>query len=146
MQMPLSRKLEMAMTKAEKQRMEELEKEVRLARALRWSSYTAPSMIHPKSGTSEIITGYLFFGSRIDGRIYRAESALTEAWSSTVTHGHGKRGHDRLSASQGSRVLYQTKRDALVGLRLEKERDFAAALADIDRAIEVAEKEEIGND
>ena len=141
----------MAMTKAEKQsveelkqRMKELEKEVRLSRALRWSTYTAPSMIRPKSGTSEIITGYLFFGSRIDGRIYRAESALTEAWSGTVSHGYGQ--SRSVGGSQGSRALYQTKRDALIGLRLEKERDFAATLADIDRAIEVAEKEEIGND
>jgi hypothetical protein len=31
----------------------------------------------------------------------------------------------------------------LIGLRLEKERDFAAALADIDRAIDAAAKEEI---
>ena len=134
----------MAMTKAEKQRMEELEKEVRLARALRWSTYAPPLMIRPKSEASEIITGYLVFGSRIDGRIYRAESALTEAWSSTVSHGHGQSRSN--SASQGSRALYQTKRDALIGLRLEKEKDFAAMLADIDRAIEVAEKEEIGND
>ena len=133
------------MTKAEKQRMEELEKEVRLVRALRWSTYAAPSMIHPKSGTLEIITGYLVFGARIYGSGCNAENAISEAWSNTAAHGHGKY-REKGSPSKGSRVLYQTKRDALIGLRLEKERDFAAALADIDRAIEVAEKEEIGND
>ena len=142
----------MAMTKAEKQRMEELkqrmeelEKEARLARALRYSTHSPPKMIRAESGTSEIIAGYLAIGGRIDGRSYRAESAITEAWSTTVTHGQGKR-DGRLSGSQGGRALYQTKRDALIGLRLEKEQDFAVALADIDRAIEAEAKEEIENE
>jgi hypothetical protein len=128
----------MAMTKAEKQWMEKLEKEVCLARALRYSTYPPPKMIRVESGTSEIITGYLAFGGRIDGRVYCAESAITEAWSGCVSHGQGLY-RERSSASKGSRALYQTKRDALIGLRLEKERDFAAALADIDRAIDAAD-------
>jgi hypothetical protein len=130
----------MAMTKAEKQRMEKLEKEVCLSRALRYSTYSPPKMIRAESGTSEIIAGYLAFGARIDGRGYGA--AITEAWSSSVSHGQGLY-RERGSASQGPRALYQTRRDALIGLRLEKERDFAAALADIDRAIDAAAKEEI---
>ena len=135
------------MTKAEKQWMEKLEKEVCLARALRYSTYPPPKMIRAESGTSEIITGYLASGGRIDGRGagYHAESAITEAWSGSVSHGQGLY-RERSSASQGPRALYQTKRDALIGLRLEKERDFAVALADIDRAIEAAAKEEIKND
>jgi hypothetical protein len=135
----------MAMTKAEKQRMEELEKEARLARALRYSTHSPPKMIRAESGTSKIIIGYLAFGGRIDGRGYRAENAITEAWSSCVLHGQGLY-RERGSASQGSRALYRTKRDALIGLRLEKEQDFAATLAEIDRAIEAAAKEEIEND
>ena len=130
------------MTKAEKQRMAELEREVLFARALRWSTYAPPIMVYPKSGTSEIITGYLCFGARIDGRVSRAENAIVEAWSGSVTHGQGKRNHERGSASQGSRALYRTKRDALIGLRFEKEQQFAAILADIDRAIAGAGQKE----
>ncbi len=133
----------MAMTKAEKQRMEELEKEVRLSRALRWSTYAPPQKIRASRDSPEI-TGYLMFGSRLDGSNWGVANAVVEAWSGTVSHGHGQSRSGL--ASQGSRALYQTRRDALIGLRLEKERDFAAALADIDRAIEVAGKEEIGND
>ncbi len=133
------------MTKAEKQRMEELEKEVRLSRALRYSTYAPPQKIRVESGTSEIITGYLAFGGRIDGRGYRVEGAITEAWSGSVSHGQGLY-RERSSASQGPRALYRTKRDALIGLRLEKERDFAAVLADIDRAIEAEANEEIENE
>jgi hypothetical protein len=132
----------MAMTKAEKQRMEESEKEVRLARALRYSTYAPPKKILASREAPEI-TGYLVLGSAaLGGWASRAERAITEAWSTTVTHGQGKR-DGRLSGSQGGRALYRTKHDALIGLRLEKERDFAAALADIDRAIEAAAKEEI---
>jgi hypothetical protein len=135
----------MAMTKAEKQRMEELEKEVRIARALRYSAYSPPTMIRAEPQTSQHICGYFVFGSRIDGRIYPAERAITEAWSTSVSHGQGKHG-GRLSGSQGSRALYRTRHDALIGLRLEKEKEFASTLADIDRAIEAAAKEEIEND
>ena len=125
----------MAMTKAEKLRMEGMEKEVRLSRALRYSTYSPPTMIRAKSGTSEIITGYLVFGGRLDSPFYHAENAITEAWSGSVSHGRGKH-RERGSASQGSRALYRTKRDALIGLRLEKEQDFAATLDKIDQAIE----------
>jgi len=135
----------MAMTKAEKQRMADLEKKVRLSRALRYSTYSPPTMIRAEPGASQHICGYLVFGSRIDGRFYSAEHGIAEAWSTDISHGQGKR-DGRLSGSQGGRALYRTKRDALIGLRLEKERDFAAALADIDRAIEAAAKEEIEND
>jgi hypothetical protein len=135
----------MAMTKAEKQRMEELEKEVRIARALRYSTHSPPTMIRAEPQTSQHICGYFVFGSRIDGRIYPAEHAITEAWSTSVSHGQGKR-DGRLSGSQGSRALYRTRHDALIGLRLEKEKEFASTLADIDRAIEAAAKEEIEND
>lgn len=133
----------MAMTKDEKQRMEELEKEVRLARALRYSTYAPPKKIRASREAPEI-TGYLSFGSRMNGPL-DVERSVVAAWSGTVSHGQGKR-DGRLSGSQGGRALYRTKRDALIGLRLEKERDFAATLADIDRAIEAAAKEEIEND
>jgi len=133
----------MAMTKAEKQRMEKLEQEVRIARALRYSTYSPPTMIRAQQ--SQHICGYLVFGSRIDGRFYPAEHGIAEAWSTTISHGQGKR-DGKLSGSQGGRALYRTKHDALIGLRLEKEKDFATILADIDRAIEAAAKEEIEND
>jgi hypothetical protein len=133
------------MTKAEKQRMEELEKEVRLARALRYSTYAPPKKIRPSRETPEI-TGYLFFGSRLDGSTWGADHSVVAAWSDTVSHGQGLR---KKGFSMGSRdpcALYRTRHDALIGLRLEKERDFATILADIDRAIEAAAKEEIEND
>ena len=135
----------MAMTKAEKQRMEELEKEVRLARALRWSTYAPPQKIRTSRETQEI-TGYLMFGSRLDGSNWGVANAVVEAWSDTVSHGEGVRIKGRTIGSRDPCALYRTRRDALIGLRLEKEKDFAAILANLDRAIEVAEKEEIGND
>jgi len=135
----------MAMTKAEKQRMEELEKEVRIARALRYSTYAPPKKIHVGSNNQRI-NGYLIFGSRIDGTVWGAESAVMEAWSESVRHGQGKYQEGRTIASRDSCPLYRTRHDALIGLRLEKEKHFATILADIDRAIEGAAKEEIEND
>jgi hypothetical protein len=136
----------MAMTKAEKQRMEELEKEVRLVRALRYSTYAPPKKIHVGSDNQRI-NGYLIFGSRIDGIVWGAESAVVEAWSESVRHGQGKYQEGRQTmASRDSCPLYRTRHDALIGLRLDKEKKFATILADIDRAIEAAAKEEIEND
>ena len=136
----------MAMTKAEKQRMEELEKEVRVDRALRYSTYAPPKKIHVGSNNQRI-NGYLIFGSRINGTTWGAESAVVEAWSDSVRHGQGKYQEGRtLFASRDPCALYRTRHDALIGLRLEKEKEFASILADIDRAIEAAAKEEIEND
>jgi hypothetical protein len=134
----------MAMTKAEKQRMEELEKEVRLVRALRYSTYAPPQKICA-SGVVPEITGYLSVGSRMNGPL-DVERSVVAAWSDTVSHGEGIRIKGFSMGSRDPRALYRTKRDALIGLRLEKERDFATILADIDRAIEAEAKEEIEND
>jgi hypothetical protein len=91
------------------------------------------------------ITGYLSFGSRMNGPL-DVERSVVAAWSDTVSHGEGLR---KKGFSMGSRdpcALYRTRHDALIGLRLEKEKEFASTLADIDRAIEDAAEEEIEND
>jgi hypothetical protein len=63
-----------------------------------------------------------------------------------VSHGEGIREKGFSMGSRDPCALYRTRHDALIGLRLEKEKEFASTLADIDRAIEAAAKEEIEND
>lgn len=119
----------MAMTKAERAEIEAL----RTKLALRWSGAVAPErMPLPARG---YINGWDFNSYGV-GSVY-------PAW--TESNGHGRGQHrtddgtnwrDRPSGSQQGLPIYATKRDALIGLRLAKELEFAAALHRIDAMIE----------
>src|SRR4249920_1019134 len=120
----------MTMTRREQAEMDALRRELAEAKALRWLGVPEPerSVRPPEHGYAN---GWEFLAYQ-DGRV-------EPMWTDSVLHGRGHRngnGPHGFPASQGSRAFYVTKLDALIALRLAKEREVAAMLARIDRQIE----------
>lgn len=122
----------MSMTKAERAEMETLRTQLAETKALRFLGVLEPErMPLPEKG---YVNGWLYYAHQ--------EGRIGLAWSEHGTHGHGAHRSDdgqwknRPMGSQNGAKLYRTKRDALIGLRLAKERECAKLLAKIDRAIE----------
>ena len=67
-----------------------------------------------------------------------------KAWTENYWHGQDHRTDDGTwenrprSVSQGSRPIYLCKRDALIAMRIAKEKECAKSLAAIDRMIDAA--------
>lgn len=125
----------MAMTKKEREYVANLERQLRLSKALRWTEQVKKDVPPPSSSTimgRQFTTGYLF-------NAHRNTDAVYEAWSSTVYHGSGKppaEGQRLYAASQEPVHLFSTKLLALKALRNEIERMTAEKLADIDERID----------
>lgn len=116
------------MTKKDQARMEALENEVRLMRALRWSDPVEPDVAPPETFTRGLSKGFLFnkYSTRIE-----------KACSSSIGHNFGD---DEKTSTQGPRALFSSKALALRAMRYEVAMDSATTLAAIDKAIEEAEK------
>lgn len=105
------------MTKAEKERVETLERDL----AFRWPTMPEPTRM-PKPSS----------GGEIEGWDYNAHSRSVERyWSRSVSHGRFYR-DKRMSGSQGGRAIYATEAEALLALRWELCRQYAYQLRDID--------------
>lgn len=115
----------MAMTKKEGEYVEQLEKELRIRSAFRWTGPVPKDVPVPD------------YSVETSGFVYNAHShTVSPAWSSSVCHGIGyssrKDGH---GASQRGIPLYSTRLLALKGLRHEVVRIAATDLAKIDAMI-----------
>lgn len=126
----------MAMTKAEKARVEELE----TALALCWPPYSAPApMIRGEIEAAKIKL------IPSDRSVHRERNAalgwfynshngsVTRGWSDGMYHGR-----DNITGDYGSQNMgrmYRTKAEAAMAMRLEMSRDFAEKLAAVDRII-----------
>lgn len=121
----------MAMNKKERAYVEQLEEQLRLAKALRFTESVEPDVAPPTDNT-KLSKGFLFNDSF---NYYRVEPAC----SSIIYHGFGR--NDR-TTTQGARHLYSTRSLALRAMRHCAEQRCALMLADIDRQIEQAEAEE----
>jgi len=115
--------------------MERLRRELREARALGWSGLVGPTRLRPPE--NGYINGWLC-------NVYQS-GRVWQAWSEKTRHGDGHRTDQNtsksgLNASHDGCALYASKLDALIALRLQKERELARILADIDAQIE-AERE-----
>lgn len=124
----------MARTKAERARMDDLEKRLREAKALRWTVPIETDIPIPNSTSFGETSGYSVVGSE---RYMRVEMA----WSSSTTHGFGypNREAQRMSGSSGRQngiPLFSSKVLALQSMRHMLEKDFARRLAEIDAEIE----------
>ena len=115
----------MAMNKKEIEHLRELMREVRLAKAFRFTEEVKPD-VPPPQMFSELAKGWLFCTYLSDPRVMRA-------CSNSVNHSSGS---DEKTSSQGSRALYSTKLLALKGLRHEVELKCAEILEKIDSQIE----------
>lgn len=127
----------MAMTKGERERMERLERAVKLSRAMSWPSYPLPSPM----------TGYEIDAEKVDGAVrYGSPERIARGWfansydGGTVTHGcsngtnHSSRSADSTN-TQGTGRMYRTEADAWMVVRIEMTEKFSAILADVDARI-----------
>lgn len=117
----------MAMTKKEREEMEALKKELRLAKALRWTEKIEPDVEPPSvnyMNDLDLAKGWLFNSY---------SGSIVKACSSSVSHNYGS---DDGTTSKGARRLYSTKLRAMRALRNAVERECARKLAEIDRYIE----------
>jgi hypothetical protein len=124
----------MAMTKAEKLRLETLENELREAKALRFTEPVLPDIDPPGPGFDKETNGFTIVGS---GQY----AQVKVGWSTSIGHGVGyaSRSEQRkagLGGSQGARHLYSTRLLALRGMRNAVEKEAAQRLARIDKMIE----------
>lgn len=120
----------MAMNKKELARMAELEKELREAKALRFTELVEKDIPVPKWNESS--SGFIFNAYLMN---------VSPAWSNSVHHGIGyatEKEHraSRSSASQRGIEMYSTRLLALRAMRNVVEQKAAAELAKIDLAIE----------
>ena len=113
----------MAMTKAERAKMDDLERRLREAMAFRFTDPVEPDVEIPEEH-GELRKGWLF-----------NECAATVACVCTSPIAHGYGGDDDTHL-HGARRLYSTRLRALRALRNALERKYAKLLADIDRHIE----------
>lgn len=117
----------MAMNKKEQAAMAEMEKNLRLAKALRWSEPVSKD-VSPPSGYQSIASGFVF----------NADNGSVEpAWSSPGHHGIGRSEPEtKYSGRQNPIYMFSTRLLALRGLRNAVEREAAEKLAAIDEQIE----------
>ena len=117
----------MAMTKKEKEAMEELELKLAMAKAMRMTSSVQPD-VAPPSESFQLTTGWHF-----NSYARRVEVAC----SSVTGHAFGR--IDKTN-SQNSKWLYSTEKLALMAMRHEMELEFAKALVMVDKKIEGIEQ------
>lgn len=122
----------MAMNKAEKAEMERLRHDLRLAKALHWPDYPRPqNSILPQSFTQGLFVGWWFNayaghdGDRVAQGCSNGTNHSTSYTDKTTTQ--------RAAPHWG---FFDTKREALLALRLEVTEQCAERLAAIDKRIE----------
>ena len=111
----------MAMNKKERAEMDALQQQLAEARAFR---FTGPAVrdVPPPSAISSLSRGWDFNAHSL--RVYKV-------CSSSVGHGNGW----ERTTTQNPRHLFSTESAAYAAMRHELERQYAKALADIDRRI-----------
>lgn len=120
----------MAMTKKEREHLESLERQLREARALRFTEDVPPDVEPPEKCSLPLSRGFLFNSYN---------RSITKACSSSIHHC----GYDDLkTTTQGSRRLFSTELRACKAMRRELELQFAKELAEIDAKIEELTKEQ----
>lgn len=131
----------MAMTKAEKVIVEELEVSISLLRALAWPQYPSPALMTEADIRANLIEGGIKCG--FHERVCRGWFA--NSYSQTVSYGcsNGVH-HDRLgntTSTQGMGLMLWTEADAWKVIRHELTHEFAKKLARIDQQIARAQQE-----
>ena len=114
----------MAMNKREQAMVADLQEQLRLARALRFTPAVGPDVPVPDSERNKLVRGFLY-------NAYEGEFRVVPACSTSSFHSFGR--NDRTDA-QGGVQLYSTHLRALQACRNDAERQCAKWLADIDAA------------
>lgn len=124
----------MAMTKAEQAHVAKLEKDLREARALRFTEPVMPDLPEPKGFQATYTSGF-------SAHYYNGNFKVSPAWSGSVTHGIGyasKEEQDKAGSSgrQNAAALYSTRLMALRAVRNTVEHEASRILARVDAEIE----------
>ena len=134
----------MAMSKTERERMEALEHEARMARALRFPTDPCPVPMTKEEILQERTV-------TVPTMHYRGTEEVAVGWFANSHAGHVTKGcsngtnrnrdaNGMGTCTQGMGQMYRTEVDAYRALRHEMVRMVAANLAAIDKAVEEAEK------
>lgn len=124
----------MAMNKLEKARVDMLEKELRVVKALRFADYN-PAKIDIMEATTGKDWNTVSRGWAFNVHSLR----VWQGWFRSSSHGEWPRDPERSISSQGcGGPWYVTRRDALMALRIQLTNKFAETLAAIDEQIEGA--------
>lgn len=130
----------MAMTKAEQKRLDDLEQQLRLAKALRWPTDDVPRPMSRADIDANLVPGGKRHGS--DRPQMVARGWFPNSFSMVVTHGCSCGVHHNISGDQTTTQnmgrMYRTEAEAWRVLRHQKVAEFAKALAQIDAHIERA--------
>jgi hypothetical protein len=127
----------MAMTKAEKTRLEELE----TALALSWPAYPEPKPMTREEIEAAKVTVKPESNARGYGRTRIALGWFCNAYNGEVSQGwsdgmyHSRHNITGDSASQNIGRMYRTKQEAAMALRHEMSREFAKKLVAVDRIV-----------
>lgn len=126
----------MAMTKAEKLRMDNLERALRMARALRWPDYPMPQSM---SRDDIEATKVRATKDRWGHDVIVAFGYFPNPYSVRVTHGcsngtsHNREGN--ITTTQGMGMMYKTQLEAWQFIRHRLTEEFSEKLAKVDEAI-----------
>jgi hypothetical protein len=122
----------MAMNKKEQAEFAQMARDLRAAKALRYSTEPAPKLIPPPSD-----------GSYVQGWVINSYSVTVDkCTTSSAYHLRGyhvegrEQGIRSIAWSQNGISMYATEHDAWAALRKAKEAEFALKLAEIDAKIE----------
>lgn len=138
----------MAMTKAEKAEMEKIRHDLALALALRFCGLPEPELMPKPVYGGGMVEGW-DMNPHGSGRVEICTTSAHSHWLGRgldgVVQDEEISTHGRVWAygSSGAISLYRSPADALLALRLAKEREFAQTLARIDRQIAEAKLMEI---
>lgn len=119
------------MNKKEQAAFTELQEQLRLAKALRWTEPVSADIEPPKSITQERLRKGWLYNGYIGG--YGSSGRVDRACTSCSSHSFG---NDDKTTTQRPRWLYSTKLRALKAMRHDIENQVAKILANIDEQIE----------
>jgi hypothetical protein len=128
----------MAMTKAEQQRVANLEKALAAARALHWPTYAEPApMTREEIEAAKVPGGNKYGSPQMVAFGFSANSYDKGSVGPMCSDGiHSGYGSERVTSTQGMGRMYRTEAEAWRVVRLELTRHYAQRLAEIDAMIE----------
>lgn len=130
----------MAMTKVERERVAQLENEVRMARALRWPSGSAPIPVD----RGDCFKRHQDTGEVTPGWFYNIHNNWAVTHGCCDGHNYSPNNHTktdrRIDGNYPRFAMYATKLDALRAMRMTLTIQFAGQLAELDKRIEEADR------
>lgn len=126
----------MATTKKTLEYIAKLEQDAATARALGWRDYKPAKVVLPEDGkvkgfVNNVSTGSISFAaSTRSSHITSSEEAVVDKWFQP-----SRPGFINISGSREGILMFRTRKDALMNLRLQLQAKFGKQLAELDAEI-----------